>query len=121
MSEVNQQQDLAAQIKEYHQIGEFDRALDLSERALESNPADLDAYRSRWELIAEMFSEEEARKRIQSEIASFLRTQWETPEVLHTASAGYCSLPGGAKNVPMEVFDNMLQYPGTKVYQGALL
>ena len=120
MSNHNHQEDLAAQIENYHRSGEFDRALEISARALESDPADLKAYSSRWELIAEMFPEEEAEKRIHSEIESVLRTQPETPEVLETAYRGYRHLPGGAVNIPMKLLDKMLRFPGTKVYQSAL-
>ena len=93
MSEDNHQQDLATQIEKLHQTGEFDKALEISARALESNPADLEAYDSRWKLIADMFSEEKARKEICSEIESVLRTQPEIPEVLGTAYWGYRRLP----------------------------
>ena len=44
MTDSNHQQDLAAQIKNYQQAGEFDKALEISARAVESNPADLDVY-----------------------------------------------------------------------------
>jgi len=121
MSNVKHQQDLATQIKNYQKSGEFEKALALSERALESNPPDLKAYSSRWELIAKMFSEESAKKRIFPEIDALLLTQAETPEVLITAYWGYSSLPGRAKNVPSSLFDKMLQYPRTKVYLLALL
>lgn len=120
MSDDTHQQDLATQIKEYHQIGEFDKALEISARALESNPADLEAYRSRWRLIADMFPEKEARKRIQFEISSFLRTQPENPDVLETAYWGYRELPGDTDNIPQELLDKMLRYPHTKIYQAAL-
>lgn len=120
MSDGAHQQDLATQIKEYHQIGEFDKALEISVRAPESNPADLEAYGSRWNLVADMFSEEEARKRIQPEIESFLRTQPENPDVLETAYWGYRELPGDTDNIPQELLDKMLRYPETKIYQAAL-
>jgi tetratricopeptide (TPR) repeat protein len=112
---------LVAQIEKHYQSGKFDKALEISARALESNPVDLKACGSRWRLIAGMFSEEEARKKICSEIESLLRTHPETPEVLEAAYGGYRSLPGGAKNVPSSLFDRMLQYPRTRVYQNALL
>ena len=121
MSIDNHQQDLATQIREHHRSGEFDKALEISARALKSNPADLEAYGSRWELIAEMFPEEEAEKRIQPEIESVLRTQPETPEVLWTAYWGYRRLPDGAKNIPIELLDRILRFPGTTIYQAALL
>ena len=121
MSADNLQQDLAKQIREHHRSGELDKALEISARALKSNPADLEAYGSRWELIAEMFPEEEAEKRIQPEIESVLRTQPETPEVLWTAYWGYRRLPDGAKNIPMELLDRILRFPGTTIYQAALL
>ena len=120
MSEDEHQQDLAAQIKEYHQIGEYDKALEISAGALESNPVDLDAYRSRWELVADMFPEEEAKGMIRPEIESLLQTNDETQELLNTAYWGYRGLAGGADNVPTVLLDKMLQYPGTKVYQSAL-
>ena len=121
MSDDKQQQDLATQIKNYHRSGEFDKALEISNRVLKSDPPDLEAYDSRWRLIAEMFSEEDAKKRIVPEIETLLRTQPETPELLYTACWGYKKLPGRAKNVPNSLFDKMLQYPKTKLYLTALL
>lgn len=114
-------QDLATQIKNHHRSGEFDKALEVSERVLKSDPLDLEAYDARWKLIAEIFSEEDAKKRIIPEIESLLRTHPETPEVLYTAHWGYKCLPGRAKNVPNSLFDKMLQYPKTKLYLSALL
>ena len=121
MPDDDHQQDLATQIKNYHRSGEYDKALEISARALESDPADLEAYGSRWRLIAEMFSEEDAKERIHSEIESLLRTHPETPEVLETAYWGYRNLSHDAENIPNSLFDNMLQYPRTKIYQSALL
>ena len=72
MSDDNYQQNLATQIDNHHKSGEFDKALEISARALESNPADLEAYRSRWRLVADMFSEEVSGKRIRPEIESSL-------------------------------------------------
>ena len=120
MSGNNHQQDLATQIENYHRSGEFDKALEISERAMESNPADMKACSSRWRLIGKMFPEEEAEKRIHPEIESVLRTQPETPEVLETVYWGYRCVPNGRKNVPDSLFDKMLQYPRTRVYQAAL-
>ena len=117
----DKQQDLATQIKNYHRSGEFDKALEISERALKSEPVDLEAYDARWRLIVEMFSEEDARKKIIPEIETLLRTHPETPEVLYTAHWGYKTLPGRAKNIPSSLFDKMLQYPKTKLYLSALL
>ena len=121
MSIDNHQQDLAIQIREHHRSGEPDKALEISARAMETNPADLKACDSRWELIAEMFPDEEAKKRVRPEIESVLRAQPENPEVLWTAYWGYMHLPGHAKNVPDSLFEKMLQYPRTKIYQAALL
>lgn len=121
MSNDNHQEDLATQIENHHRSGEFDKALEISERALKSNPADLKACSSRWRLIAEIFPEEEAEKRIHPEIESVLRTQPENPEVLWTAYWGYRRLPDGAKNIPMELLDKILRFPGTTIYQAALL
>ena len=120
MSDNNHQQDLATQIENYHRSGEFDKALEIGERALKSNPADLKACSSRWRLIAEMFLEEEASKRIRPEIESVLGTHPETPEVLGTAYWGYMALPGRTKNVPNSLFDKMLRYPRIETYQAAL-
>ena len=120
MSGNNHQQDLATQIENHHRSGEFDKALEISERALKSNLADLKACSSRWRLIAEMFLEEEASKRIRPEIESVLGTHPETPEVLGTAYWGYMALPGRTKNVPNSLFDKMLRYPRTETYQAAL-
>ena len=120
MSDDNHQQDLATQIREHHRSGEFDKALEISARAVESNPADLEACGSRWRLIVEMFPEEEARKRVCPEIELVLKAQPENPEALGTAYWGYRRLPGGARNVPDSLFDKMLQYPRTRVYQAAL-
>ncbi len=116
----NHQQNLATQIKNHHQLGEFDKALEISTRALESNPADLEAYGSRWRLIAEMFPEEDGKKRISPEIEYILQTHSETPEVLSTAYWGYMSLPGRAKNVPSSLFEQILQHPRTEIYLAAL-
>ena len=121
MPSNDQQQNLATQITNHHRSGEFDKALEISARALESNPANLKAYSSRWSLIGEMFPEEEAKKRICPEIEYTLRTQPETLEVLDTAYWGYMSLPGRAKNVPNSLTDKMLQHPRTTVYMTALL
>ena len=121
MSDNKQQQDLVTQIKNHHRSGEFDKALEISKGTLKSNPPDLEAYDARWELIAEMFSEEDAKKRIVPEIETLLRTQPETPELLYAACWGYKKLPGRAKNVPNSLFDKMLQYPKTKLYLTALL
>ena len=121
MSIDNHQQDLATQIREHHRSGELDKTLEISARALKSDPVDLKAYESRWRLIAEMFPEEEARKRVRPEIESLLRTSPETPEVLETTYRGYRCLPGGAKDAPNSLFDKMLQYPRTRIYQTALL
>ena len=82
---------------------------------------DLEVCGSRWSLIAKMFSEEEAQKRICPEIESLLRTLPETPRVLGTAYWGYMNLPGRTKNIPNRLFDKMLQYPRTKAYLTALL
>ena len=72
MSADNHQQDLATQIREHHRSGELDKALEISARAMESNPVDLEACDSRWRLIGEMFPEEEANKRVRPEIESLL-------------------------------------------------
>ena len=121
MSDDKHQQDLATQIKTLHKSGEFDKALEISKRVLKSDPPDLEAYDSRWRLIAEMFSEKDAKKRIVPEIEVLLRTQPETPELLYTACWGYKKLPGRAKNVPNSLFDKMLQYPKTKLYLLSLI
>ena len=121
MANDNHQEDLATRIREHHRSGELDKALEISTHALESNPVDLQACGSRWRLIGEMFPEEEANKRVRPEIESVLGTHPETPEVLGTAYWGYMDLPGRTKNVPSNLFDKMLQYPRTKVYQAALL
>lgn len=114
-------QDLATQIKNHQKSGDFDKALEISERALKSDPVDLEAYDARWRLIAKMFSEADAKKRIVSEIESLLRTHPETPEVLEATHWGYRHLPGGVKNIPSSLFDKMLQYPNTELHLLALL
>ena len=82
---------------------------------------DLESYRSRWRRIAETFSEEDARKKVLPEIETLLRKHPETPELLNTVYWGYMGLPDRAKNVPNSLFDKMLRYPRTEVYQTALL
>ena len=82
---------------------------------------DLEVCDSRWGLIAKMFPEDAAKKRICSEIESLLRIHPETPEVLSTAYWGYMSLPDRTKNVPNSLFGKMLQYPKTETYLTALL
>ena len=124
MPSDNHQQNLAIQIKDHHKSGEFDKALKISARALESDPVDLEAYDSRWRLIAEMFSGADAKRRILPEIESLLRKYPETPELLNTVYWGYMELPGSEKrekNVPSSLFDKILQYPKTEVYLAALL
>ena len=81
---------------------------------------DLETYLSQWKLIAETLPEKEARKRIYLEIEVLLRTYPENLEVLETAYWGYRCLPGLAKNVPMRLFNKILQYPNTEIYQAAL-
>ena len=81
---------------------------------------DLETYLSQWKLIAETLPEEEARKRIYPEIETLLRAHPENLEVLETAYWGYRCLPGLAKNVPLRLFDKILQYPNTEIYQAAL-
>ena len=114
-------QDLATQIETHRKLGEFDKALEISKRALKSDPPDLEAYDSRWRLITKMFSEVHAKNRITFEIETLLRTHPETLEVLDAAHWGYRLLPGGAKNVPSSLFDKMLQYPKTELHLLALL
>ena len=121
MSDDTHQQELATQLENHHKAGDFDKALEISERALEADPSDLRICGFRWRLIADMFPEEEARNRIQSEIPSFLRTQPENPEVLETAYWGYRKLPAGDDEVPRGFFDTMLQYPGTEIHLLALM
>ncbi|RKU05443.1 hypothetical protein C6503_27215 [Candidatus Poribacteria bacterium] len=114
-------QDLATQIKNHQKSGDFDKALALSERALKSDPVDLEAYDARWRLIAKMFSETDAKKRIVSEIELLLQAHPETPEILTAAHWGYMLLPGRAKNISDSFFDKMLQYPKTELHLLALL
>ena len=115
------QRNLATQIKENYKSGEFEKALEISAQALGSNPPDLKAYSARWRLIAEMFSEEDAPKRILPEIETLLQTHPQTPELLKTVYWGYMEFPGHAKNVPDRLFDKMLQYPKSELYLTALL
>ena len=114
-------QDLATQIKNHQKSGDFDKALEISERALKSDPVDLEAYDARWRLIAKMFSEADAKKRIVSEIEALLQAHPETPEILNATHWGYRHLPDGVKNVPSSLFDKMLQYPKTELHLLALL
>ncbi len=121
MSDDKHQQDLATQIEKNYESGEFEKALEISAQVLESNPPDLKAYSARWKLIVEMLSEADARKKILPEIEYVLSTHPEKTEALSTAFWGYMRLPGGGKNVPNSLFDEMLQYPKTENYQSALL
>ncbi len=114
-------QNLATQIKNYQKSGDFDKALGISERALQSDPVDLEAYDARWRLIVKMFSETDARKMIVSEIEALLQAHPETPEILNAAHWGYMLLPDRAKNIPDSFFDKMLQYPKTELHLLALL
>ena len=114
-------QDLATQIETHRKSGDFDKALEISKGALKSDPVDLAAYDARWRLIAKMFSETDAKKRIVPEIEALLRTHPETPELLNTAHWGYRQLRDGAKNIPNSLFDKMLQYPKTELHLLALL
>jgi len=114
-------QDLATQIDTHRKLGEFDKAFEISKRALKSEPPDLEAYDSRWRLITKMFSEVDAKNKITFEIEALLRTHPETLEVLDAAHWGYRLLPGGAKNVPSSLFNKMLQHPKTELHLLALL
>lgn len=121
MLNSNHQQDLAIQIENHQKSGDFEKALELIDRALKSNPADLKFYSSRWRLIAEMFSEEDAKKRIHTEIETLLQTHPQTSELLKMVYWGYMEFPGRAKNVPDSLFDKMLQIPKSELYLTALL
>ena len=114
-------QDLATQIEAHRKSGDFDKALEISERVLKSDPVDLKAYDARWGLIAKMFSETDAKERVISEIESLLRTHPETPEVLEAVHWGYRYLPGGVNNIPSSLFNKMFQYPKTQLHLLALL
>ncbi len=114
-------QNLAKQIEDHQKSGDFDKALEISQRALKSDPVDLAAYDARWGLIAKMFSEEDAKKSIIPEIEALLRTHPETPELLNAAHWGYRQLRGGAQNIPNSLFDKMLQYRKTELHLLALL
>ena len=85
---------------------------------------DLETYLSGWRRIADTFSKQDAKKRILVEIESLLRKHPETPELLNTVYWGYMGLPGREKrekNIPSSLFDRILRYPRTEVYQAALL
>ena len=119
--EGRKMQDLATQIKNHQKSGDFDKALEISERVLKSDPPDLEAYDARWRLIVKMFSEADAKKRIVSEIEALLQTHPETPEVLEAVHWGYRYLPGGVNNIPSSLFNKMFQYPKTQLHLLALL
>ena len=121
MSENKEQQNLSKQIDNLRRSGEFNKALEISEQVLKSNPPDFDAYNTRWDLMTEMFSETDAKERIYPEIETVLRTHPESSELYYTVHWAYRRFPGGAKNVPKDIFDKMLKYPGTITYLIALL
>ncbi len=120
MSENKEEQNLSKQINNLRRSGEFNKALEISEQVLKFNPPDLKAYSARWGLMTEMCSEADAKERIYPEIEMVLRTHPESPELYYTVYMRYKHLPGGAKNVPKNIFDKMLKYPGTKTYLSAL-
>lgn len=121
MLENKEQQTLSEQINDLCRSREFDKALEISEQVLESNPPDLKAYNTRWELMTDIFSETEAKERIYPEIETVLQTHPESSDLYYTVHMGYKRLPGRAKNVPIEIFNKMLNYPGTDTYLVALL
>ena len=121
MSKNKEEQNLAKQIDKLHKSGEFNKALENSEQVLNSKPPDLEAYNARWRIITEMFSEVDAKERIYPEIETVLRIHPETSELYHTVHRAYKRFPGRAKNVPKEIFEKMLKYPGTITYLSALL
>ena len=92
MQNDNHQHDLATRIKTLHESGEFDKALEISRRALKTNPADLEAYGARWRLIAKVFSAKEAKKIVYPEIEFLLKTYPETLELLNAAGDTSASL-----------------------------
>ena len=121
MTEDQEQQNLSKQINSLKESGELNKALEISEQALKFNPPNLKAYNSRWNLISEMFSEAEAKDRIYPEIETVLQSLPESSDLYYHVHWAYRRLPGGAKNVPKDIFDKMLQYPGTTTYLIALL
>lgn len=113
--------NLISQIRDSFEAGELEQALEISTRALKTDPVDLEVYHIRWQVIAKMFSDEEAKEKIHSEVENLLKTLPETTELLDAVYWGYKCIPGGAINVPQSLVDRILQYPKTEVYIAALM
>ncbi len=118
---MSDKHNIISHIKDNFEVGEFEQALEMSTRALKAYPVDLEVYDIRWQVIARMFSDEEAKEKIHSEVENLLTTLPETPELLDTAYWGYKSISGGAINVPQSLVDKILQYPKTEIYLAALM
>ena len=121
MSENKGQENLTSQIEKFHRSGEFSKGLEISEQVLNSNPPDLKAYHARWNLMTDMFSNLDAKERIFPEVDSVLRVYPESSELYYYAHWAYRRFPGEGKNVPKDIFDKMLGYPGTITYLIALI
>ncbi len=121
MSDKHNKHNLISHIRDSFEAGEFEQALEISTRALKTDPVDLEVYDLRWQVIARMFSAEEAKEKIHSEVENLLMTQPETEELLDAAYWGYKRIPGGAINVPQSVIDRIMHYPKTEVYLAALM
>ena len=121
MSQNKEQQNLTSQIEDFHRSGEFSKALEISQQALKTNPPDLKAYDARWSLMTDMLSEVNAKESVFPEVETVLRTHPESQELYYYTNMAYRRFPGDGKNVPQELFDKMLGYPGTITYLIALI
>lgn len=121
MSDKHNKHNLISHIRDSFEAGELEQALEMSTRALKTDPVDLEVYDLRWQVIARMFSDEAAKEKIHAEVENLLETLPETPELLDTAYWRFKRIPGGAINVPQSLIDRILQYPKTEVYLAALM
>ena len=121
MSDEHNEHHLISHIRDSFDAGEFEQALEISTRALKTDPVDLEVYGLRWQVIARLFSDEEAKEKIHSEVENLLKTLPETTELLDVVYWGYKCIPGGAINVPQSLVDRIMQYPKTEIYLAALM
>ncbi len=75
MSDEHIEHNLISHIRDSFEAGEFEQALEISTRALKTDPVDLEVYDLRWQVIARLFSDEEAKEKIHSDV----RASWCGP------------------------------------------
>ena len=63
MSDKHNKNNVISHIRDNFEAGELEQALEMSTRALKTDPVDLKVHELRWRVIAKMFSDEEAKEK----------------------------------------------------------